>query len=155
MPLSLLSYISITAWSLYMGPMIAFTVIFILHSQIKSLSLKALVDCFQLWGAGFGLSLGALIFSLLILRWQHYGEFTLYWSQPNDQIQSAAIGLAFLAWISNIILEIWTLDPLRKANQDEDMSSYLRSFVKLRSHMILHCFLWMVSSGLFITSLAH
>ena len=154
MLLSLLNAISIIAWALYIGPMVAFTVLFILHSQIKSVSLKGLVDTFMLWGAGFGLSLGALIFSLLLSRWQQYGEFVLYWSQTSDHLQTSAITIAFLAWISNMVLEVWTLDPLRKLSERADTPEYLLAFEKLRRHMVVHSLLWLIAGSCYIISLS-
>ena len=148
-----LNVISIISWALYIGPMLAFTALFILQSQIVSVKRADLVATFQLWGAGFGLSLGALIFSLLLARWQQYGEYVLYWSESDDQLQSLGIIFGLLAWISNMILEVWTLDPLRKLSQSTENHAYDTAFKTLRRHMVVHCVLWLIAATLFVSSL--
>ena len=154
MLLTLLNAISIISWAIYIGPMLAFTVLFVLQSQIKSVKLVDLVSAFQLWGAGFGLSLGALIFSLLLSRWKQYGEYVLYWSQREDQLQSIAIIVAIFAWWSNMILEVWTLDPMRKQEIKDNEHDFQVAFQSLRRHLVVHCLLWLSAAALFVGSIS-
>lgn len=149
---TLLTSASVFLWALYIGPMIAFTVLFTLRSHIKSLTTQQLVRCFQAWGPGFGLSLGTLIFAILYLRWQQFGEFSLYWSTAHDQQQSIAILIGFVGWVSNLVLEVWTIDPLRKLDATPETPQYQAAFTKFRTHLFLHVLVWSVASFAFISS---
>jgi hypothetical protein len=136
----LLLTLSTFFWSMYFGPMLAFTVILMGKKYLFPLKTESIVRTYQAWGAGFGLSLGAFIFTNIYLRWQQYGEFALYWSLPNDQLLSLSIILGFFAWISNLILEVWSLDPLRKMNGTTyDNTDYESVFLKFRRHLLAHC----------------
>ena len=73
---------------------------------------------FRSIGPLLGLSLGACIFGTLVGIWMDYGEFTLRWTTPIERTESAMYMTFFAVWVSNIKLEIWTLDPLRKLDPD-------------------------------------
>lgn len=91
-------------------------------------------------GPILGLALGATIFGGLWGIWLEYGSFD--W--PSDQRDSAALVTFFVMWVSNIKLEIWTLEPLRKLDPDPpavpaDMEAFLAAVQRYNNHLILHC----------------
>ena len=99
---------------LYAGPLVAFSVLIILCGRISTLPPHAVVRTYRAWGPGLGISLGACILGAAWGYWQDNGAFT--WScATSEQCWIIAVhGTFLLAWISNIKLEVWTLEPLRK-----------------------------------------
>jgi hypothetical protein len=128
---------------LYAGPMLAFTVL-VWHSlRAAGLPTLAAVRTFRAWGPGLGISLGACILGAVLGHWVDHGAFTLALSSPAEQLQAAVYGVFVLAWISNIQLEIWTLEPLRKldpgtAEDPGDAASYGSAARRLSTHMGVH-----------------
>jgi hypothetical protein len=137
-------------WALYIGPMLAFAVLLTFREHIKSLSDEHLVRAFQSYGAPFGLSFGTLIFLLLYSRWQQYGEFNLYWSTTSDQYQSIAIIIGIIVWLSNLVLEVWTLDPLRKMDNTPNDTKYKEALKSFHRHLVFHVGVLSASSILYI-----
>ena len=99
---------------LYAGPMVAFTVLVVLAERIPDTRPWELVRAYRAWGGGFGLALGACILGMLSGRWLDRGAFTWAWGTSAEQLDLAYSLLFLLMWASNLFLEIWTLDPLRK-----------------------------------------
>ena len=107
--LQILQWIGGTA---YIGSLWGLTLLAWLGILTEKPSLRTVSDAFQALGVGMGLSLGALIFSSLILHFLQHGSFGM--SEGVSQWQQAQFALFFIFWISHIRLEIWTLEPLRK-----------------------------------------
>ena len=103
---------------LYGGPIVAFALILGLAPRLSSLAPSAAVRTYRAWGPGLGLSLGATVFGALVHRWFTLGEFSWGWSTTAEQVDLAGWLCFLLMWASNIRLEIWTLEPLRKLDQD-------------------------------------
>jgi len=126
---------------LYGGPMVAFTVLVALARRLPGNTPWCIVRAYRAWGPGLGISLGLCILGLLAGHWWRVGSFTWAWSTTSEQWALAA-WLTFLAmWISNIKLEIWTLEPLRKLDRDgriTDEAAYLRALGPLPRHMVVH-----------------
>lgn len=108
-------------WTLYAGPMIAFS--------IMAYTDKNFYKSFSHFGVGFGLSLTLWIYSTIAIQYLSQGHFF-----PNIR-ENLWIPVAIVMWISNIKLEIWTLDPIRKSKEPIVPSIYLQS---LRSHLTIH-----------------
>ena len=121
--LSLLSILQSVGWLLYAGPMIAFAIL--VRIQPSS------IETFQKWGVGFGLSLAAWVYTSIAI--QFFTNSTFY---PDIQ-KNPWIIAAIIMWISNIKLEIWTLDPIRKKN-DSSLESLQQAERKLKNHLALH-----------------
>ena len=111
-------------WTIYAGPMIAFSVLSYIHPQFYQL--------FSRFGVGFGLSLAVWIYSTIAIQYLSEGHFF-----PSLTEKPWLIA-AFVMWISNIKLEIWTLDPVRKNKEEILPQKYMRS---LRAHLSVHALL--------------
>jgi hypothetical protein len=141
---------------LYAGPMLAFTVL-VWHSlRDAGLPTLAAVRTFRAWGPGLGISLGACILGTVLGHWADHGAFTLALSSPAAHLQAAVYGVFLLAWISNIQLEVWTLEPLRKLDptgpEDAgDVASYASAARRLSTHMGVHSLILLTVSVLEIT----
>jgi hypothetical protein len=91
-------------------------------------------------GPILGVALGMSIFGTLWGVWMDHGTFE--W--PDTHKGSAALVTFLVMWVSNIKLEIWTLEPLRKldSNIPEDppnMSAFIDGVQQYRTHLVLHC----------------
>jgi len=98
---------------------------------------------FRKFGPVLGLSLGACILGALVGIWMDHGEFTFNWSTDHGRLSGAAVITFFAVWVSNIKLEIWTLEPVRKLDhqppqQPSDMPAFFRAVGSLRTHLMLH-----------------
>jgi hypothetical protein len=133
---------------LYAGPIVAFSILIWLSPRISTLPIHAAVRTYRAWGPGLGLALGACILGGVWGHWQDTGDFS--WEcQTRVQCWTLAThGLFVVAWISNIVLEIWTLEPLRKLDTDSpapppDATAYAASALRLSRHMALHSLILM------------
>ena len=124
--ISLISNIQSLGWALYAGPMIAFCIM--VHTN------KSSIPIFMHWGVGFGLALTTWIYSSITLQYLSAGHFF------PDLSQNSWMIAAFLMWVSNIKLEIWTLDPIRK-NKDKTLEGQEKSIQYLKRHLIIHALL--------------
>lgn len=121
--LSLLPILQSIGWLLYAGPMISFAILVRLQ--------PASIESFQRWGVGFGLSLAVWVYTSIAIQYIKYDTF-----YPELQSNPWIIA-AIIMWISNIKLEIWTLDPIRKKN-DSSSDSLLVAEQKLKNHLAVH-----------------
>lgn len=121
--LSLLTIIQSIGWLLYAGPMIAFAIL--VRLQPSS------IEIFQKWGVGFGLSLAVWVYTSIAIQYLDHATF-----YP-DLKSNLWIVAAIVMWISNIKLEIWTLDPIRKKN-DISLDSLGAAQQKLKNHLAVH-----------------
>lgn len=90
-------------------------------------------------GPFLGIVLGACILGALGGIWLEHGEFV--WTFGTDQGRITAIQqtVFFLVWVSNIKLEIWTLDGARAALKGPGGPEALRAAaVTLRRHLWIH-----------------
>lgn len=104
--------------TVYGGSLVAFAVLLSARRHLAPLASEHVVRVFRAWGAGFGLSMGALIFSGLALHWLTVGSFTWPLDTPAQRLSAAADAVFLLLWFSSFHLEIWTLDPARKLDRD-------------------------------------
>ena len=121
--LSFLYILQSLGWLLYAGPMLAFAILVWLRPSS--------VDSFQKWGVGFGLALAVWIYTSISIQYIQTGSF-----YPDVESNPWMIA-AFVMWISNIKLEIWTLDPIRKKN-DQSATQKKHSFTYLQRHLVFH-----------------
>jgi hypothetical protein len=92
-------------WNIYFGGILTFSI----YSLFKSKESPSISLQFKNVGVVLGLSLGFAILSKLLSHWLVFGHY-----YPRNTVEAIAFGSAFLLWLSNMILEIWTLDPIRK-----------------------------------------
>ena len=88
----------------------------------------------------------------------HYlqkGSFDLPLTNGPDRLFAAGVAIGLLMWISNIKLEVWTLDPIRKLDNQADTERYGEAVQKLRFHMVVHsvlilathCLCWLATQN--------
>lgn len=122
----------------YGGPLLAFAFLLVFRAQVVALDTAGLVRAFRSWGPGLGLSLGLCVLCALTAHALQHGGFA--WSL--DRPLEAVAWLSFLAlWVSNIRLEIWTLDPLRLLDKDgtiTDETAYADAAESLTRHLAGH-----------------
>ena len=87
-------------------------------------------------GPVLGISLGVAIFALITAIWLSHGRFSLADHPAWGQL---TLAILFCLWVSNLIFEIWTLDPLRKRPPTSEESE--PAVRRVRAHLIGHCIL--------------
>lgn len=140
---------------LYGGPMVAFTILVAAAHTIPNMRTWDVVRTYRSWGAGLGLALGACVFGGLLRFYLHFGSFLDVWDQPEALAWAPTFALFFLMWASNIKLEIWTLEPLRKLDKDGvvvDEAAYEEARRKLARHMSVQATLILAIAVLATTS---
>lgn len=124
--------------------MVAFAILVSLGDRLPSLAPWDVVRVYRAWGAGFGLSLGACILGGLSGYWLRTGSFAWGFGTSEEALISATFLVFFAMWISNLFLEVWTLEPLRKLDQNgviKDEAAYRAGASKLSRHMLAQALL--------------
>jgi|GEM_PF-3458573 len=115
------------AWTLYMGVVVSFA----LMSIFSTVEKHDYLLWFRKFGVILGLSLGTTILSSIVLTWLSRSSF-----YPQSTLETIGLGIGFTMWVSNIILEIWTLDPVRKF--DLDLLDDAQNIESIRQRGIRH-----------------
>lgn len=128
------------SFMVYGGSMIAFTALIAGATRLPGLAPTTAVRAYRAWGPGLGISLGLTVLSALAAHWLRIGAWS--WA-PGDGLGWLGLlaWLAFFgAWVSNIVLEVWTLEPLRKLDPPEgirDTTAWNDARVRLEQHLLL------------------
>lgn len=126
---------------LYGGPLVAFTILVLFAGRLTGDRPWRLVRTYQAWGPGLGVSLGVTVLGALTMHWLEHGAFRWTWATPAEAWSTAAWVAFFLVWVSNLRLEVWTLEPLRKLDRDgvvSDEDAYRKRLGPVQAHMIGH-----------------
>lgn len=134
----------------YGGSLLAMTAIIIAAGagHVPYLSKENAVRAYRAWGPGLGLSMGAMVLGGLLHHFLVNGAF----SWPLDAPTTPAWIVFFVLWVSNLRLEVWTLDPIRKldgANGVEDNEAFDGAVKTLIGHMVVQTVLVFAAHGLF------
>jgi hypothetical protein len=121
----------------YGGSLLAMTILIgcARAGVIPYIRLEDAVRVYRAWGPGLGLSMGAIVFFGLSHHYLGTGAF--HW--PLDAATTPAWVVLFLAWVSNLRLEVWTLDPLRKLDGEGgvgDTAAYREAAGTLLGHLV-------------------
>lgn len=122
-----LSICRLLAWTLYVGVVVSFAILQ-LFSQTDTADYLL---WFRKMGVILGLSLGASILPSIVIRWLEIGSY-----YPLSSMEGVAFSVGFALWVSNIILEIWTLDPIRKF--DLNLLDDAHSIEQCRQKSVVH-----------------
>ena len=103
----------------YGGGIFAFALLSLLSARLGGPSTALILRVYRAFGPGLGLGLGATVLGALTFHYGTVGAFT--WGA--EAATGGAVGFAswlvfFGIWASNIQLEVWTLEPLRKLDPD-------------------------------------
>lgn len=120
----------------YGGSLLAFTLLVACTRArvIPYLTLPQAIRAYRAWGPGLGLSMGAIVLHALLHHYLTRGGF----SWPLDDPATPAWMVFFVAWVSNLRLEVWTLDPLRKLDSPEEGVTDLPAFEQAADRLLLH-----------------
>ena len=137
----LVQILQYAGFALYALP-ILWSVLALMRASAASESLKTLRH-FRRLGPLLGLSLGACILGTLAGIWLDHGVFELRWSTEAARVESAMYITFFAVWVSNIKLEVWTLEPLRKLDPEATQTPvfddrYGHAVRSIQRHMTLH-----------------
>ena len=141
-----LDVIRCIAWSMYMGLMLAFATL----SIFSTIDIESYLEWFRKFGVILGLSLGATLLSSIVLIWFERGSY-----YPQSTLETIGCVVGFGMWVSNMVLEIWTLDPIRKHDLGilDEQCNIETKRGKALTHIRLHALLCLgaYSCALFIT----
>ncbi|MBO87406.1 MAG: hypothetical protein CL927_18820 [Deltaproteobacteria bacterium] len=136
------------AFVVHAGAIITFACLAALSHRVGGPPRARILRVYQAFGPGLGISLGLLVFTALLLHYAQVGAFD--WSPT--PATGGAVGLAawvvfFVAWASNIRLEVWTLEPLRKLDPDgttlaSDANQLDRARAAVALHLVMQGILW-------------
>lgn len=131
--LSTLDVIRNVAWSMYMGLVIAFAML----SIFSKIDIESYLEWFRRFGVILGLSLGATLLPSIVLIWFERGSY-----YPQSTLETIGCAVGFGMWVSNMVLEIWTLDPIRKydlgiLDEQQDITTKRdKALIHIRLHAI-------------------
>lgn len=132
-PLLFLTLFRDVCWTLYAGVILAYA-----FNSIHTTSTKDFLTNFRSVGVILGLSFGGTILSSIAIYWFSRGSY-----YPTSTLEMVGWSLGFTLWVSNIILEIWTLDPIRKdslgilSEEIDVKKSEQKALRHLQSHAVL------------------
>ena len=134
----------------YGGSVIAFALLLSLAARIERLDERAVMGVFRAWGSGFGLSMGTLIFGGLGAWYLQHGGFGWDLGTESDQISAFKLGLFTVLWASSFVLEIWTLEPIRKLGPSgaEDAEAWRGAYGRVVSQLSVNAVLVAVIGAL-------
>lgn len=135
----------------YGGSLFAFTALIALArlGTIPYVRLEDAVRVYRAWGPGLGLSMGAMVLGGLVHHYLTSGSF----SWPLHAASTPAWAVFFCAWVSNLRLEVWTLEPVRKLDGEQgitDQTAFDAAVQWLVTHMGLQTVLVFASLTLFM-----
>ena len=122
---------------LYGGPLVAFAVMLPLTKLIKGVRPWHLDRVYRAWGSGFGLGLGAIFLGGLVRYFLSHGGFIWGVETIGERLTVAKHVVFLLLWVSYTILEIWTMEPLRKQDAGEGVLNE-QAYMKARAHVVKH-----------------
>ena len=123
---------------LYGGPLVAFAVLVGLRAHLVSANGVEIFRAYRAWGPGLGLSLGATVFGGLGAHYLEHGAFAWSLERPAELLGWLTF---FAMWVSNIKLEVWTLEPLRKLDRERgltDEAAFEAATAPVARHLLIH-----------------
>ena len=143
--LSVLHWLGVAA---YGGSLLAFALMMASARILSAPDLKMVARGWQAWGPGLGLSMGLLIFSGLGSYYLQTGGFSWPLDTPAQQLTAAKHGIFLLLWFSSFHLEIWTMEPLRKADRAGDDAAWAAAAPRVANQALLNAALFVAVGAL-------
>lgn len=112
------------AGTVHGGALAVFALLLIFRSKIPHVRDEDIVRIYRAFGGGMGVSLGVFIGTELFRHVTGLnaglplpGAMALHWETANEAMLSSKLLLLFVAWVSYIHLEVWTMEPARQLDQ--------------------------------------
>lgn len=130
------------------GGLIAFAFLLNFRGAMKNVRDCDVIRVYRGFGAGFGLSLGVLVFASAWRFREVVGggrglpdAFTPPWDEPLTVLRLALFGAV---WVSYAVLEVWTLEPCRLLDRDgvTDPVAYAAATDRVARHVALNAALF-------------
>lgn len=148
---ALLSVVNELALTVHAGALLVFAILLGARSHVRHVTEPQLVRVYRSFGAGIGLSMGALMATEI---WRHCttvnpgvslpGALALDFSTMALTCWSGRALCMFALWVSYIVLEVWTLEPCRRLDQDgvvSDPGAYALATARVSRHLNLNALL--------------
>jgi hypothetical protein len=136
------------------GGLVAFALLLNFRHAMKYVRDEDVVRVYRGFGAGFGLSLGALVFSSAWLFAQTVNPgkglpdaFAPPWDDPLTLVR---LGTFFALWVSYTVLEVWTLEPCRQLDKGTiaDPAAYATATNRVARHLAFNATLFTIAAAL-------
>lgn len=107
------------AFVVYAGGITTFALLANLSARVGGPPTANVLRMYRAFGPGLGISLGITIFCALLAHYGTAGAFSWDTSSATGGWPGLLAWLAFfVTWVSNIQLEVWTLEPIRKLDPE-------------------------------------
>lgn len=131
----------------YGGPLLLFAVLMPVAAHVAAGDPRQVDRVYRLAGPISGLGLGVLILGGLTRLYLRNGGFTWPHATAADRWMLAKHGVFFVLWVNYTILEVWTLEPLRRldgSTSTDDEMAYGVARRKVSTHLVFNAALLLV-----------
>ena len=130
------------------GGIFTFALLTALSARVGGPPTAHVLRTYRAYGPALGISLGLAILGALSVQYGTVGAFD--WSPTpatGGTLRLCAWLAFFVAWVSNIRLEVWTLEPLRKLDPEgtgsaADPTALERATRSTQWHLLFQATLW-------------
>ena len=139
--IAILHALNTLAGTVYGGALAAFALLLLFRARIPHVRTEDIVRTYRAFGGALGVSLGIFVGTELF---RHVtgsnagvplpGAMALHWETANEAMYSSKLLLLFVAWVSYIHLEVWTLEPARQldpAGQISRPDAYAETTIRI------------------------
>ncbi len=136
------------AFVVHAGGIATFALLAALSGRVGGPDTAHVLRTYRAFGPGLGLSLGLTIFAALVAHYGTAGGFVWSTSAETGGWPGLLAWIVFLvAWVSNIRLEVWTLEPIRKLDphgtgQSTNAAALDRATQSVTRHLGIQAGLW-------------
>ena len=134
--------------TIHAGALLVFAILLNLRAKIPHVRDQDLVRVFRSFGAGIGLSLGALVPAEIYRHCTQLnpevalpGALALHFDSAANTAWSLRAIALFALWMSYIYLEVWTIEPTRRLDQNgavADSAAYSAATNRVASHLAVN-----------------
>ncbi len=139
----------VTGVLFYGGPLLCFALIMPFSKKLGGLSPWHVDRVYRAMGPISGLGFGAAILGGILVFYLQNGSFTWAWGSAEQGLLFAKHMLFLALWVSYTVLEVWTLEPLRRLDDAEapsDPTAYMSARSRVVRHVQLNAVLFLTVS---------
>ena len=126
-----------TASTIYVSVLVSFALLVGLTPLLVGRTPLGVLNAYRAFGPVLGVSMGVWVFSALGSHYLGHAGLSWSWDTWPARLQTLQWVAFLLLWASSFVLEIWTLEPLRQADQNQDAPTG-RAIQKVRNHLVLN-----------------